>query len=99
MIAMRVSTITKHATAGNGSRFARLLGREIRRRRRLLRLSQAEVGRPMSRAFLSSVESGRITPSLPSLLIIARRLNSSAAAILARVERQLEDETTHGDAD
>ena len=99
MITMRVSTITKHETAGNGSRFAVLLGQEIRRRRRVLRLSQAEVGRPMSRAFLSSVERGRITPSLPSLLIIARRLNSSAAAILAGVERQLEGETTHGDAD
>jgi transcriptional regulator with XRE-family HTH domain len=96
---MRLSTITKHATGGDGSRFAVLLGREIRRRRLVQRLSQAEAGRPLTRAFLSSVEHGRITPSLPSLLIIARRLNSSAAAILACAERQLEDETTDGDAD
>ena len=36
--------------------------------------------RPLSRAFLSSVEKGRITPSLPSLVIIARRLNSTGAS-------------------
>lgn len=88
---MRVSTIAKHTTAGGGSAFARLLGNEIRRRRVALGLSQAEAGWPLGRAFLSSVESGRLTPSLPSLVIIARRLHSSAAAILAAVECQLED--------
>jgi transcriptional regulator with XRE-family HTH domain len=88
---MRMSTITKHETAGAGTSFARLLGLEIRRRRVALRLSQAEAGHPLGRAFLSSVENGRLTPSLPSLVIIARRLNSSAAAILAAVEQQLEE--------
>jgi transcriptional regulator with XRE-family HTH domain len=74
-----------------GTPFARLLGMEIKRRRLALQLSQAEVGHPLSRAFLSSVERGRMTPSLPSLVIIARRLNSSAAVLLASVESQLED--------
>jgi transcriptional regulator with XRE-family HTH domain len=75
------------------------LGAEIRRRRVALGLSQATVGRPLSRAFMSSVESGRLTPSLPSLLMIAERLNMSAAAILASVEAQLEDQIHDGNAD
>lgn len=86
-----MSTIAKHSVAGDGTAFARLLGQEIRCRRVALRLSQAQAGHPLGRAFLSSVENGRLTPSLPSLVIIARRLNSSAAAILAAVEAQLED--------
>jgi transcriptional regulator with XRE-family HTH domain len=87
---MRLSTIAKQQIAGGGSAFSRELGREIKRRRIALGLSQSTVGRPLSRAFVSSVESGRLTPSLPSLLMIARRLNSSGADILASVETQLE---------
>jgi transcriptional regulator with XRE-family HTH domain len=77
-------------TGGDGSKFARVLGLEIRQRRVALGLSQATVARPLSRAFMSSVERGRFTPSLPSLLIIARQLNTSAATILEAVELQLE---------
>ena len=87
---MRVSTITKHRAAGEGSLFARALGEEIKRRRVALGLSQASAARPFGRAFLSSVESGRLTPSLGSLLIIARQLNASASTILKSVEAQLE---------
>ena len=96
---MRTSTITKHLTGGQGSPFAQVLGREIRARRRALGLSQASAARPLSRAFLSSVESGRQTPSLSSLLIIARQLNASAATILASVESQLEARKQDGDPD
>lgn len=77
-------------TGGEGSAFARVLGREIRERRVALGLSQATAAQPLSRAFMSSVERGRFTPSLPSLLIIARQLNTSAATILKAVESQLE---------
>jgi transcriptional regulator with XRE-family HTH domain len=87
---MRKSTIAKHLEGGHGSPFARYLGLEIKARRVALGLSQATVARPMSRAFLSSVESGRFTPSLSSLLIIARQLNTSAATILGAVDLQLE---------
>jgi transcriptional regulator with XRE-family HTH domain len=87
---MRTSTIAKHATGGEGSLFARALGREIKGRREALGLSQAAVARPMGRAFMSSVERGRFTPSLSSLLIIARQLNTSAATILEAVDLQLE---------
>jgi transcriptional regulator with XRE-family HTH domain len=87
---MRKSTITKHIESGQGSPFARYLGLEIKARRVALGLSQAVVAHPMSRAFLSSVERGRFTPSLSSLLIIARQLNTSAATILEAVDLQLE---------
>jgi transcriptional regulator with XRE-family HTH domain len=62
-------------------------------------LSQDSVGKPLSRAFLSSVEAGRSVPSLPSLLMIARRLNSTGAAILASVESELEERNANGNAD
>lgn len=89
---MRLSTITKHDEAGSGSPFACALGGELRRLRKEAGLSQQVVGSPMSRAFISLVEHGRLTPSLPSLVIIARRLNTSAAAILASVELAMENE-------
>jgi transcriptional regulator with XRE-family HTH domain len=88
-----MSTIAKQREARNGSAFAQALGHELRLRRVALGLSQSDVGEPLSRAFLSSVELGRVIPSLPSLLMIARRLNTSAAAILEAVDRQLEAET------
>ena len=96
---MRTSTIAKHLAAGDGTCFSLVLGREIRRRRVALGLSQSAAAWPLSRAFLSSVESGRQTPSLASLLIIARQLNASAATILASVERQLEAREQDGNAD
>ena len=88
---MRMSTIAKHQGTGSGSPFARALGEEVRRRRLSLGLSQASVGEPLSRAFLSSVENGREIPSLASLLMIARRLSTSAADILAVAEHQAEE--------
>jgi transcriptional regulator with XRE-family HTH domain len=94
-----VSTIAKHSIAGRGTSFSRALGAEIRRRRVAMGLSQDSIGRPLSRAFLSSVESGRSVPSLPSLLMIARRLNSTGAAILASVESELEERNDNANAD
>jgi DNA-binding XRE family transcriptional regulator len=88
---VRKSTIAKHSKAGTGSAFARALGNEIRHRRRELGLTQETVARPMGRAFLSLVERGRLTPSLGSLLIIAQRLDTSAAEILRSVDAILEE--------
>ena len=96
---MRMSTIAKQAAAGSGSQFSRILGSEVRRRRMALGLSQASVGRPLTRAFMSSLENGRVIPSLPSLLMIARRLNTSCADILRSVESQMEGDITDGTCD
>lgn len=94
-----MSTIAKHTNAGGGSPFARALGAEVRQLRLALGLSQATVGQPLSRAFLSAVEAGRVVPSIPSLVMISRRLNTTAAAILASVERQLEVQAAIGPGD
>lgn len=88
--AMRKSTIAKHRTGGRDSIFARALGHEIRQRREALGLTQTLAAGPLTRAFVSSIERGRFAPSLSSLLIIARQLNTSAATILRAVELQLE---------
>lgn len=88
---MSLSSIGKHSNSGDSSSFALALGRVIRRRRLALGLSQANAAMPLSRAFLSLVEHGRLTPSLPSLLILARRLDTSASDILRSVESELED--------
>jgi transcriptional regulator with XRE-family HTH domain len=93
-----MSTISKQSNGG-GSAFARALGDEVRRRRLRLGLTQTIVGEPLTRAFLSSVEAGRAIPSIPSLVMIARRLNTTAAAILESVDRQLEGETHSGSDD
>ena len=87
---MRTSTIAKHRTGGRDSAFAKALGHEIRQRREAMGLTQTSAAGPLTRAFVSSVESGRLTPSLSSLLIIARQLNTSAATILEAVDLQLE---------
>jgi predicted transcriptional regulator len=76
--------------AGKDSRFALALGQEIKQRRQALGLSQASAAGPLTRAFVCAVESGHLTPSLPSLLIIARQLNASAGTILNAVELHLE---------
>ena len=89
---MRKSTIAKHSDGGAGSAFAVALGWEIRRRREASGLSQAAAAAPMGRAFLSLVEQGRVVPSLPSLLIVARRLDTSAGEILRSVESHLESD-------
>jgi transcriptional regulator with XRE-family HTH domain len=88
---VRQSTIYKHSVAGGEVGYAHLLGAEIKRRRVQLGLSQRALGEPLSRSFVSLVEHGRLTPSLPSLVMMATRLGTSAAGILTSVESQLED--------
>lgn len=69
----------------------RKLGAEIRRRRLELHLSQAEAGRPFTRAYVSAIESGQCAPSLGALLHLAQRLGTTAPQILGSVNLQLAD--------
>lgn len=91
---MRSSTIAKHRAFGPDSEFACLLGAEIRRRRVALGLSQVKLADPLSKAFVSLIEHGRVVPSLPSLGLIADRLQTSPAVLLLAVNRGWTEEYT-----
>jgi transcriptional regulator with XRE-family HTH domain len=86
---MRMSTIFKYRAVGRGSRFAAALGVTIRERRIGLGLSQADIGRPLSRAYVSLVEHGRVSPSLGSLVLISERLGLSAWELLRLVNKRM----------
>jgi len=86
---MRKSTIAKHAVIGQEASFAERLGKEIRRRRTASGLTQAQLGDPLSKSFVSAVEHGRIVPSLGALFLLAGRLGIGPAAMLAVVDAQL----------
>ena len=66
------------------------LGLELRRRRTAQGLTQAALGQPLTKAFVSSVEHGRSVPSLPALRLMTGRLGITLGEFLACVE----DEST-----
>jgi transcriptional regulator with XRE-family HTH domain len=68
------STIAKHRDHGGRSPLARGIGRELRRRRVAAGLTQTDVGRPMTRGYVSAVELGRTVPSIPALALLLGRL-------------------------
>ena len=61
------------------------LGRAIRARRLAVGLSQARLGAPLSRSFVSQVERGRVLPSLPALVLFAERLGLAPGELLDSV--------------
>jgi len=65
------------------------LGQEIRRRRKALGLSQAALGRPFTRAFVSAVEGGQCVPSLSALLLLAERLQTTGGDLIDAVNPRL----------
>jgi transcriptional regulator with XRE-family HTH domain len=71
---VRKSSIAKHHRAGAGSELSVAIGRELRLQRRARGLTQAALGAPLTRAFVSAVETGRTVPSLPALALLADRL-------------------------
>jgi transcriptional regulator with XRE-family HTH domain len=69
------------------------LGRaELRRRRLAANMSQDAVSGPLTRAYLSQVESGRTMPSLAALIVLAEQLGTSADEILRGVNIALNSE-------
>jgi transcriptional regulator with XRE-family HTH domain len=55
-------------------RFRERLGFVVRTRRRAAGLTQAELGTPLTRAFVAQVEAGQVLPSLPTFVMLAERL-------------------------
>jgi transcriptional regulator with XRE-family HTH domain len=83
---MHMSSISKPRI---GPESAHRLGQELRRRRLALRMSQTDVGRPFTRAYVSAVESGHCVPSLSALMLLAQRLNTTSGEILGAVKPRL----------
>ncbi len=63
-----------------------MLGIRIRELRIRAGLTQAELGAPMTRSYVSAVERGRAIPSLPSLLLMASRLGVPVAELIGQLE-------------
>jgi transcriptional regulator with XRE-family HTH domain len=87
-------------------RWRRALGEELRSRRTEVGLTQAGLGSPLSRAFVSAVERGRAMPSLPALAHMLARVDVSLAEFFERVDARMVDpdlttgyDPGHGDVD
>ena len=62
------------------------LGSRIRVRRRALGITQSQLGVPLTKGFVSAVESGRSLPSLAALCLFAGRLDTTIDALVGGVE-------------
>jgi transcriptional regulator with XRE-family HTH domain len=86
---VRKSSIPKHLRAGPGSALSLAIGLELRRRRLKLGLTQAALGTPLTRAFVSAVEHGRAVPSIPALALLTDRLGVPLDAFFGGVNEQM----------
>lgn len=82
---MSLSSISQHQDGREGLHAA-LLGSRIRELRVERGLTQAELGSPMTRSFVSAVEHGRAVPSLRALLLMAARLGVPASQLVDELE-------------
>ncbi len=86
---MGKASITNLLSPDRASSLRSGLGHELRRLRLEANLSQTTVSAPLTRAYISQVESGRTLPSLPALIVLAERLGTSADEILKSVNQTL----------
>lgn len=82
---MRLSSIYQHLSRQDEPHAA-TLGSRIRELRIRAGLTQAELGLPLTRSFVSAVEHGRALPSLPALLLISARLGVPVGELLEELE-------------
>ena len=71
---MEKSSIAKQLARERRAALAEAIGSELRRLRRRRGLTQGELGRPFTRAFVSAVELGYTIPSVPALVTLTERL-------------------------
>lgn len=86
---MRNATITLAARFGAASGHAQAVGAELRARRLSSGLTQRELAAPLTSAYISSVERGRVVPSLPALLMMLERLGVSAPTYFESINCRL----------
>lgn len=65
------------------------MGIELRALRRNAGLTQAELAEPMTAAYVSSIELGRVFPSVPALAMLLARLDVSLAQYFVGVNSRL----------
>lgn len=75
------------------------LGRRLRALRLERRLTQSELGYPMTKSYVSAVERGATLPSLGALLLLAERLGVGADVLIQGVNIRSTSAYTgaHGD--
>jgi transcriptional regulator with XRE-family HTH domain len=78
---------------------AEAIGRELRRRRQAAGMTQATVGVPFTRAFVSAVERGRVVPSIPALAVLLSRLDVGFEDFFRGVQSQMTLRYTAGHGD
>jgi transcriptional regulator with XRE-family HTH domain len=86
---VRASSISKHRRAGTGTPLAVAIGRELHRRRTAKGLTQASLGEPLTRAFVSAVERGHTVPSIASLALLTDRLGTRLEDFFRGVNEQM----------
>jgi transcriptional regulator with XRE-family HTH domain len=86
---VRTSSISKHQRAGTGTPLAAAIGRELLRRRTAKGLSQAALGAPLTRAFVSAVERGHTVPSIAALALLTDRLDAPLDVFFRGVNEQM----------
>jgi transcriptional regulator with XRE-family HTH domain len=86
---VRTSSISKQSISGPGSPLSIAIGAELRRRRHEGGLSQASLGRPLTRSFVCAVERGQALPSIAALSLLVERLGISLAEFFRGVNEQM----------
>jgi transcriptional regulator with XRE-family HTH domain len=78
---MALSSLTKQSQRSEAT-LAVEVGRRIRAARLASGMSQAQLGDPLTRAYVSQVESGQTLPSLTALVHLAERLGIDPCLLL-----------------
>jgi transcriptional regulator with XRE-family HTH domain len=86
---VRSSSISKHLRAGTGTPLALAIGRELHSRRKARGLTQASLGEPLTRAFVSAVERGHTVPSIAALALLTDRLGAGLDEFFRGVNDQM----------
>jgi transcriptional regulator with XRE-family HTH domain len=72
------------------------IGAELRRHRVEAGLTQAALGEPLTRGFVSAVERGRAVPSLPALALLVDRLGLTLGTFFSGVQSDMTAAYTTG---
>lgn len=79
---MGKSSIAKQFGWGPRSETAIEVGKRVREQRRKRGLTQSELGHPLSRGYMSALESGATLPSLGTVWLLAQRLGVTVGDLI-----------------